>query len=223
VIYAIQTFAVARQHHEDFVHFVESDLWPVLEESGARRVGLWSVILGGPERLFMMTRYDDVGHWLDCQDWQSDYWQGRGRSELVENADAMIVRPITQTEPATAPEPEPGIYTVRTFQIDMRKDLDRFIDLSENKWWPWVKLGEGVRPVCQWATVIAEAPRIYMMTRYDDLSHWEGHQLGRERQSLSDPKLKAIYDEALVAIRQRSEIVRETSVKILRPLSRHLP
>ena len=171
----------------------------------------------------MMTRFNDVGHWLDSQDWQSDYWQGEGTAALIENSDAMVIRPITESEPDIAPESEPGVYTLRTFQIDMKKDLRKFIDLSENKWWPWVRLGEGVRPICQWVTVIADSPRIYMMSRYNDLSHWEGHQLGNERQVLSDPELKEIYEQALVAIKQRSEIVKETSVRILKPLSQRLP
>ncbi len=223
MIYAIETFQVQRQHHASFLRFAEDALWPALEDQDAMPVGLWSVILGGPERLFMMTRYNDVGHWLDCQDWQSDFWQGKGPAALIENSDAMVIRPITQSEPDVAPEAEPGIYTVRTFRINMRKDLRKFIDLSENKWWPWIRLGEGVRPICQWATVIAEAPRIHMMTRYNDLSHWEGHQLGNQRQDEPDPELKEIYDQAVVAIRERSQIVEETSVKILKPLSKRLP
>jgi hypothetical protein len=223
MIYAIQTFLVQRANQAEFLQFNEAELWPAIEEHGAEPLGLWSVVLGGPERLFMMTRFDSVGHWLDSQDWQSTYWQGQGAAALIENSDAMIVRPITKTEPGEAPEEDPGIYTLRTFQIDMKKDLRQFIDLSENKWWPWVRLGEGVRPICQWTTVIAEQPRIYMMSRYNDLSHWEGHQLGSEREILSDPELKDIYEQALVAIRERSEIVLETSVKILRPLSKRLP
>ena len=223
MIYAIETYQVKRSDHAAFVQFVEAEVWPALEASGAQRVGLWCVILGGPERVFMMTRYEDVGHWQDCQDWQSDLWQGIGQASVVENADSMIVRPITSIEPTEAPEADPGIYTVRTFQIDMKKDLPKFIDLSENRWWPWVRLGEGVRPICQWTTIISDAPRIYMMTRYDSLSHWEGHQLGNARETLADSNLQAIYDDALIAIEQRREIVKETSVKILKPMSRALP
>lgn len=223
MIYAVETYQVQRQHHAEFLKFVEGELWPALEDAKARPVGLWSVILGGPERLFMLTGYDDVGHWLDSQDWQSNYWQGSGAAGLIENSDAMVIRPITQSEPGTALEAEPGIYTVRTFKINMRENLRKFIDLSENKWWPWVRQGEGVRPICQWATVIADSPRIHMMTRYNDLSHWEGHQLGNERQELADPELKEIFDTAMAAIQERGRITEETTVKILKPLSSRRP
>ncbi len=183
---------------------------------------MWETVLGGPRRLFMMTGYDSVGHWLEVQKWPPLEQAGDGVESLIEDSDNIIVRPITEALPGSAQEENPGIYTVRTFQIDMR-NLKQFIDLSEKQWWPWVRLGEGVRPICQWTTVIAEQPRIFMMTRYNDLSHWEGHQQGTERETLNDPALREIYATAMKAIKERGRITHETSVKILRPLSQRRP
>lgn len=225
MIHVIETFAVSGRNRAEFVALQEGRCWPALEARGAQPIGLWDVVLGGPRRLYMMTGYDSVGHWLECRDWGRDAGNadvGDAVAHLVDDSDAIAVRPITEARPGTAPEAKPGIYTVRTFRIDM-KDLQHFIDLSENQWWPWVRQGEGVRPICQWTTVIAEQARILMMTRYDSLAHWEGHQLGNDRRTLDNPALKAIYDRALVAIRERSRIVLETSVKILRPLGQRRP
>jgi len=89
---------------------------------------------------------------------------------------------------------------------------------------PWVRQGEGLRPIGQWTTVLAPQQRILMMTRSNDLSHWEGHQKNVDTIAKpSDPELGRIWETAQRAIKARSAITLETSVKVLYPLSkRHL-
>ena len=217
MISTMELYHVAAADHTSFVRLTEDVVWPQLEKSNVYAIGLWRVVLGGADRLLQMTRYESVGHWLEAREGFDP------RADIIRDASTSILRPVTQRQPeSTAPESEPGIYTLRTFRIDPG-NLARFIDLSENQWWPWVGQGEGVRPICQWKTVIGEDDRVYMMSRYDDLSHWAGHQAGNERKTLANPELKEIYERALNAIVERQKITRETSVKILEPLSQRLP
>ena len=57
MIYTIRTFHVHRKDYAEFVRFSEEQIWPAIEEKGARALGLWVVAIGGPERIFLMTRY----------------------------------------------------------------------------------------------------------------------------------------------------------------------
>ena len=158
MIYTIRTFHVQRKDYAEFVRFSEEQIWPSIESKGGRALGLWVVALGGPERIFLMTRYDSVGHWLETRSWGALEGGASGRAALVDDTDAIAIRPITQTQPeGDAEEENPGIYTLRTFRVDP-KNLDHFVDLSENQWWPWVRQGEGVRPIAQWTTVISRRP-----------------------------------------------------------------
>ena len=58
MIYTIRTFHVHRKDYAEFVRFSEEQIWPAIEEKGARALGLWVVAIGGPERIFLMTRYE---------------------------------------------------------------------------------------------------------------------------------------------------------------------
>ena len=62
------------------------------------------------------------------------------------------------------------------------------------------------------------------MSRYNDLSHWEGHQknVGTIAKP-TDPELGKIWEIGQKAIQERRKIVLETSVKVLRPISSRRP
>ena len=73
----------------------------------------------------------------------------------------------------------------------------------------------------QWLSVIAPETRIYMMSRYNDLTHWEATRgPGPEP---SDPEMQAVWEKGRAALRERTTMHRQTDVRILRPISRRLP
>lgn len=224
MVYTIRTFHVHRKDYAEFVRFSEEEIWPNMEKKGARSLGLWIVAVGGPERIFLMTRYESMGHWLETRSWGNLENEGGGRAALIHDTECISLLPLTKTQPeGDAPEEEPGIYTLRTFKI-AAKDTARFVDLSENQWWPWVRRGEGVRPIAQWITKSAPDQRIYMMTRYDSLHHWEGHHgnVGTIAQP-DDAEMGKVWEVGQNAIQERKKLVIETNVKILRPISSRRP
>ncbi|MCY3869978.1 MAG: NIPSNAP family protein [Gemmatimonadetes bacterium] len=224
MIYTIRTFHVHRKDYAEFVRFSEEQIWPAIEKKGARALGLWVVAIGGPERIFLMTRYDSHGHWEETRNWDNLANEGSGRAALVHETECISLLPLTQRQPdSDAPEKEPGIYTLRSFKV-APADVSRFVDLSENQWWPWVTRGEGVRPIGQWITKSAPEERIYMMTRYDSLYHWEGHHsnVGTIAQP-DDPEMGKVWEIGQKAIQERKKITIDTNVKVLRPITSRRP
>ena len=225
MIYTIRTFQVEQQNFGEFVRLSEEKIWPALESQGGRALGLWVVVIGGAERIFLMTRYDSLAHWQETRNWGASGGELQNaaaeRARLVQDTDLNALRPLTQRQPeGDAPEVEPGIYTVRTFDVE-RANIDRLVDLSENGWWPWVEKDQGIRPVGQWLSIIAPETRIYMMSRYNDLAHWEATRgPGPEP---SDPQMRAIWEKGRKALQERTAMLRHTDVKVLRPISRRRP
>jgi len=78
-----------------------------------------------------------------------------------------------------------------------------------------------VYTVGQWLSIIAPETRIYMMSRYNDLAHLKGTR--GPGPVPSDPELHAIWEKGRSALRERSAMVRQTDVAILRPISRRRP
>ena len=71
MIYTIRTFQVDPQNYRDFVRQSEEEIWPGLEKLGARSLGLWTTIIGGAERILLMTRYDSLAHWQETRNWDT--------------------------------------------------------------------------------------------------------------------------------------------------------
>ncbi len=225
MIYTIRTFQVDPQNYRDFVRQSEEEIWPGLEKLGARSLGLWTTIIGGAERILLMTRYDSLAHWQETRNWDTGGGALRSaaseRAKLIRDTDLIALSPLTQTQPeGDAAEAEPGIYTVRRFDVE-RENISRLVELSEEGCWPWVTRGQGIRPVGQWLSIISPETRVYMMARYDNLAHWEATRgPGPEP---SDPEMRAIWDKGRTALRERSAIVRQTDVRVLRPISHRRP
>jgi len=225
MIYTIRTFQVKPQDYDEFVRHSEEEIWPALENQGARALGLWIIVIGGAERILQMTRYDSLAHWQETQKWdtrggtlQSTFSE---QIRLVQDTDLIALSPLTQLQPeGDAPETEPGIYTLRRFEVE-RENIKRLVELSETGWWPWVRKGQGIRPVGQWLSIISPETRIYMMSRYNDLAHWEATRgPGSEP---SDPKMHAIWEKGRTALRERTTMIRQTDVRVLHPISRRRP
>ena len=225
MIYTIRTLQVEPQNHDEFVRQSEEEIWPTLERQGTRALGLWIVVMGGAERILLMTRYDSLAHWQETRNWdasggkpQSTFSQ---RTRVVEDTAVIAMSPLTRLQPeGDAPESEPGIYTLRRFEVE-RGGVRRLVELSEEGWWPWVREGQGIRPIGQWLSIISPETRVYMMSRYNNLAHWEATRgPGPEP---SDPERHAIWEKGRTALSERSAMVRQTDVRILRPISRRRP
>jgi len=225
MIYTIGTFQVGPQDYDEFVRHSEEEAWPALESQGARALGLWTIVMGGAERILQMTRYDSLAHWQETQDWDTRggtlQSSSSERTRFIQDTGIIALSPLTRLQPeGDAPENEPGIYTLRRFDVE-RENVRRLVELSEGGWWPWVTKGQGIRPVGQWLSIISPETRIYMMSRYNDLAHWEATRgPGPEP---SDSEMRAIWEKGRTALRERSAMIRQTDVRILRPISRRRP
>ncbi len=172
LIYTLRTFHVDRKDYAEFVRISEETIWPGIEKQGARALGLFVVVIGGPERILLMTRYDSLAHWQETRSWNELGSSAGGRAALVKETEMIALRPLTKRMPSKDHTGEPGIYTLRSFEI-RDNDVDRLVDLSVNHWWHWAEKGLKHEPLGQWISIIAPETRIYMMTRYDDMNHWE--------------------------------------------------
>lgn len=233
MIYTLRTFLVDRPNVRRFVELSEGEIWPWLEQRDGRALGLWSVVLGGQERIVLITRYDSLDHWQQTRPWltggqgavAADLHQ-RGRAAVAERAaltrdtDVIALQPVSARMPLTdAPEPEPGIYTLRSFRVRPRDDAE-FARLTEESIWPWFET-MGSRHLGLWRAVIAEDPQLYMLSRYRDLAHWEAtRQAGPEP---SDPALRPRWQAARAALARRAELTLHSGVRVLRPISTRRP
>lgn len=225
MIYTIHTFQIEFQNYDEFVRKSEEEIWPAMESQGARALGLWIVVMGGMERILLMTRYDSLAHWQGVQRWDTSSVKPQSTSSerinFIKDTAVIALSPLTELQPeGGAPETEPGIYTLRRFEVE-RENVGRLVELSEKGWWPWVRKGQGIRPVGQWLSIIAPETRVYMISRYNDLAHWEATRgPGPEP---SDPEMHAIWERGRTALRERTALIRRTDVSILRPISRRRP
>ena len=221
MIFTLESFQVERQDQAEFVNISEGRIWPDLEKKGARPIGLWSVVLGGPERILAMTRYDSLAQWQATRSWERPSHASSGLDALVKDTNVIALRLLTRRYPTKDDTSDnPGIYTVRTFEV-RDNDVDRLVYLSEERWWHWAETGLRHMPLGQWISIIAPERRIYMMTRYDDMAHWE--QTRDASPEPSDPELKRIWADGYAAVRERSRMCLSTNVKILRPISSRRP
>ena len=222
MIYTLRNYHVDRKDYDKFVKISEKTIWPKLENQGAKVIGLWEIVMGGSERLMSLTRYDSLPHWHQTRPWNDSKSAEGKRSALVKDTDMIALRPITEREPSKDyTGSNPGIYTMRTFDV-RENDVDRLVDLSVNHWWHWAEKELRHKPIGQWISTIApEQNRVYMITRYDDMAHWEQTR-GRLAEP-EDPELREIWADAYRAVRERARMVLGTQLKVLRPMTSRLP
>ena len=221
MIFTLRTLQVDRKDHAEFVNISEQRIWPDLEKKGARPIGLWTVVLGGPERILAMTRYDSLAHWQETRGWETLSGGSSGRGALIKDTSVVALRLLTRRHPTKDDASDnPGIYTIRTFEV-RDNDVDRLVHLSEERWWHWAETGLRHMPLGQWISIIAPEKRIYMMTRYDDMAHWE--QTRDASPEPADPELKRIWADGYAAVRERSRMSLSTNVMILKPIGGRRP
>lgn len=229
----MRTFDVARADVPRFVELSEGAIWPWLEGRDGRALGLWQTVMGAPERIVLITRYESLAHWEGTRVWsdpdarpipadleERGHAAQRERAALMRATDLIAMRPISQRMPIDdAPEAAPGIYALRTYRARPADDAE-FARLSEEAIWPWFET-LGVRTVALWRTVIAQDPHLLMLTRYDHLAHWEAARgAGPEP---SDPEPRALWQAARDAIARRAALAEGAGWRILRPISRRRP
>ena len=91
-----------------------------------------------------------------------------------------------------------------------RENVRRFVEVSEDGWWPWVLQVQGVRPLGQWLSISAAETRVYMMARYDDMAHWEDtRQVGPRPE---DASLVSLWETASACISERSSLMLDTNM-----------
>jgi hypothetical protein len=228
LIYTMRFCQVDRQHHEEFRRLSEEGVWLRQPRVGNRALGLWVVVMGGPERLVLMTRYESLAHWQETRRWGGRRAEESGgdspgarRNLLVRDYEVIALRPLSRRQPLEdGPEGEPGIYTLRTFRV-AREARERFVQLAEESVWPWVERGKGCRPVGMWLSYVAPEERIYVLTRFDGLEHWE-RTLGISPPP-EDAALRPLWERYAAASEILSGLAAESSIKVLRPLSRRMP
>lgn len=233
MLYTLRTFDVARADVPRFVELSEGQIWPWLEGRDGRALGLWRVIMGGAEQVVLITRYESLAHWEETRLWSdpgarpiSPELEARGhaaqreRATLMRATELIALRPISRRMPVTdGDDDQPGIYALRTFQSRQADDAE-FARLSEDAIWPWFET-MGARTLCLWRTLIAEEPHLLMLTRYDDLTHWEATRgAGLEP---SDPAHRQRWQTARDALTRRAALTLRSGVRILQPISQRRP
>ncbi len=234
MIYTLRTFLVDRANVRRFVELSEGSIWPALEQRDGRALGLWNVVMGGAERIVLMTRYDSLAHWQESRGWPESQQVGtrseglslEGRQAVADRAamtrdtDLVGLQPLSRRMPLDdTPEDRPGLYALRTFRVRPRDDAE-FARLSEEVIWPWFET-MGSRHLCLWRGIIAENPQLYMLSRYHDISHWQlTRGAGPEP---SDLLQRERWHAARQALAQRAALTEHTGVRLLRPISLRRP
>jgi len=227
MLYTLRTFLVDRANVARFVELSETGVWPALEGRDGRALGLWQVVLGGEERIVLITRYESLAHWQQTRSWPENRaapWPAAGReavaarAALTRETDVIAMQPLgTRRPPEDTPDGAPGIYALRSFQV-RPGDVAEFVRRSEEAVWPWYE-AQGARPLGLWRAHVAERPLIWMLTHYADLGVWEASRdPGPEPE---DPALRTKWRALRAA--NRSDLIQASGVRILRPISARRP
>lgn len=192
MIYTLASYDTGREHESVFADQRRA-AW-----SGTQGfpVALFAVVLGGRHQVLEFTRYESL------QQWQEE--------RLGKESDAIVLSPLTRRLPdTTIAADDPGIYTMRTFGV-ARENIQRFVEVSESGWWPWVLQVQGVQPLGQWLSISAPQTRVYMMARYENMAHWEAtRQVGPRPE---DPGLVSLWETASACISERASLMDDTSM-----------
>lgn len=227
MLYTMRTFLVDRANVARFVELSETGVWPALEGRDGRALGLWQVVLGGDERIVLITRYESLAHWQETRSWPENRaapWPAAGREAVVARAaltretDVIAMRLLgTRRPPEDTPDRTPGVYALRSFQV-RPADIAEFARRTEEAVWPWYET-QGARPLGMWRAHVAEQPLLWMLTGYAGLGVWEASRdPGPEP---AEPELRAKWQALRAA--NRGELIQASGVRILRPISARRP
>ncbi len=210
MIYTLRHFSVRREDYDEFVRLSEDGIWIRQERQGNRSLGLWVVIMGGVERIMIMTRYDSLAHWQETRAWGGERIGAvaGGRNSLVREYEVQTLAPLSRRQSdADAPEVEPGVYSLTTYDLKPA-DAEEARDVIEDLIWP-TKEAAGARAIGLWRTVAGQAGLLYEMIRFDSLEHWE--------------RILTEVGPVPSAEERMPELMGRASTQLLRPVSRRRP
>lgn len=213
MLMTMRTWQVARRDYAEFARISEEKYWPVFDQFDGRALGMWVVRVGGPERLVIMTRYDNLEHWLGTRAWGDATDKLRALSErrdrMFQDTGLIAMNALSHRQPVSdAAEQSPGVYVLETFRAKL-DDTEHFRELTEDTWAPWAERHGGVRLVGMWRSYVGPQDLVYVLTRADTFSVWEA-RLG--------PDI-----ECARAIEERAAMSQRQCIKLLYPLTRRRP
>ena len=106
-----------------------------------------------------------------------------------------------------------AVYVLRTWKTKQGA-WQEFQELSNNDIWPAMEAA-GAKIVGLWSTIIGEGNEVVLLTRYDDLAHWE-----RTRTWAAPPPDGVdveLWRRAAEAVRKRQALTESTHARVLSP------
>ena len=109
-----------------------------------------------------------------------------------------------------------SVYVLRTWKIK-QGTWPEFQELSNNDIWPAMEAA-GAKIIGLWNTLIGEGNEVVLITRYDDLGHWERTRTwGAPPPDGVDAEL---WKRAAQAVQKRQTLTESTHARVL-TASRH--
>ena len=112
-----------------------------------------------------------------------------------------------------------AVYVLRTWKIKPGTWRE-FQELSHRDIWPALEAA-GARIIGLWTTIIGEGNEVVLLTRYDDLAHWE-----RTRTWAGEPPDgvdSELWRRAAEAVRKRQALTESTHARVLSPSEYRAP
>lgn len=112
-----------------------------------------------------------------------------------------------------------AIYVLRTWKIKPGTWRE-FQTLSNDEIWPAIEAA-GARIIGLWQTIIGEGNEAVLLTRYDDLAHWE-----RTRVWQAPPPAGVdsdLWRRAAEAVLKRQGLTESTHARVLSPSEHRAP
>ncbi len=112
-----------------------------------------------------------------------------------------------------------AIYVLRTWRIKPGT-WPEFQELSHDHIWPAMEAA-GAKIIGLWQTIIGDGNEVILLTRYDDLAHWE-----RTRVWSAPPPQgvdSELWKQAAEAVRQRQALAESTHARLLSPSKHRTP
>ncbi len=111
------------------------------------------------------------------------------------------------------------IYVLRTWQIEPGS-WPEFEKLSSDDIWLAMEAA-GAQIIGLWQTIIGEGNEVVLLTRYDDLAHWERTRTWT--QPAPDGVDAELWKRAGQAVRKRQSLTDSTHARVLSPSKHRVP
>ncbi|OGO49817.1 MAG: hypothetical protein A2148_07525 [Chloroflexi bacterium RBG_16_68_14] len=112
-----------------------------------------------------------------------------------------------------------AVYVLRTWKAKPGTWRE-FQELSHQDIWPAMEAA-GARIIGLWTTIIGEGNEVVLLTRYDDLAHWERTRTwGEQPPEGVEPEL---WRRAAEAVRKRQALTESTHARVLMPSEYRTP